>query len=79
MTWINLEWKWIKAAGKFQATTGDYRAEIQQNYGANTWNVKLYLNDQLLADLPTTSATAGKEIIAERLTKIKRITLWDEL
>lgn len=76
---IKLEWKWFKGAGKFQAITGDYRAEIRQDYSTRAWRAKLYLSNELLADLPAPSAAAGKEIIVEKLQQINHIKLWDEL
>jgi hypothetical protein len=76
---IKLEWKWFKGPGKFQAISGDYRAEIRQDYGTRTWRARLYQSNELLADLPAPSAAAGKEIIAEKFNQIKHIKLWDEL
>jgi hypothetical protein len=76
---IKLEWKRIKGTGKFQAITENYRAEIRQDYGMRTWRATLYLDNELLADLPAPSAAAGKEIITEKLKQIMHIKLWDEL
>jgi hypothetical protein len=79
MTMIKLEWKWNKGAGKFQAIKGNYQAEVRQDYSTRTWRALLYLDNELLADLPAPSAAAGKKIIVEKLRQIMHITLWDEL
>lgn len=62
---VKLEWKRTRAArgakrpGMFQASKGNYRAEVRQNYGIKTWRARLYLHGKLLADFPAISAEAG--------------------
>ncbi len=79
MSMIKLEWKWNGGAGKFQAITGAYQAEVRQDYDTRNWRALLYLNNELLTDLPAYSAASAKKIIVEKLGQVMYITLWDEL